>query len=346
MRAWELQDFGLENLRLVDRPEPVPGPGQIAVRVRAAALNSRDLQVIADKYDPEQRLPIVPVSDGVGEVIAVGAGVDRIRLGERVIGAFAQKWIAGERTWDRWASHLGGHRDGMLQDIVLLDAEGAVRVPAYLTDLQAAAAGAAWATAWQALFGQGGLQPGQTVLAQGTGGVSVAALQLASAAGARVIVTSGSDAKLARARALGAAVGINYRERPDWEAAVLDATGGEGVDHVIDNVGDLERTVACVKVGGLVSLVGYLGQLRLVLDQAPPAYRYDVPILPVLLRNVRLQGLSVGPRESYDAMMRAIEANRIVPAVDERVFAFEAAPEALRYLASGAHFGKICIAVG
>ncbi len=345
MRAWELQAFGLDHLLLVERPEPVPGPGQVAVRVRAAALNSRDLQVIVDKYDPQQRLPIVPVSDGVGEVIAVGAGVTRVAAGDRVIGAFAQKWIAGERTPERWASHLGGHRDGMLQEIVLLDGDGAVRVPPHLTDLQAAAAGAAWATAWQALFGQGALRPGQTLLVQGTGGIAIAALQLGTAAGARVIVTSGSDAKLARALALGAVAAINYRARPDWDAAVLEVTGGEGVDHVVENIGDLQRSVGCLKVGGLISLVGYLAQLDLVLDQAPPDYRYDVAVLPILLRNARLQGLSVGPRESYDAMMRAIEANRIAPVVDERVFPFVAAKDALRYLGSGAHFGKVCITV-
>ena len=343
MRAWELQAFGLDNLVLAERPEPTPGPGQIAIRVRAAALNSRDLQVIANRYDPNQRLPIVPASDGVGEVVAVGDGVTRVAVGDRVVPAFAQGWVAGERTWERWLTHTGGHHDGMLQEVAVLDAEAAVRVPEHLTDLQAAAACVAWATAWQALFAQGGLQPGQTVLVQGTGGVSIGALQLAVAAGARVIVTSGSDEKLERAKALGAEAGVNYRTRPDWDAAVLELTGGEGVDHVIENAGDLERSAACLRVGGLVSLIGYLSQLDIDAPFVP--YRYELSVLTALLRNVRIQGISAAPRESYDAMMRVIAANRIEPVVDERVFAFEEAPAALRHLAAGAHFGKVCVQV-
>ena len=343
MRAWELQAFGLDNLVLVDRPEPRPGPGQVAVRVKAAALNSRDLQVMANRYLPDQRLPIVPLCDGVGEVVAVGEGVTRLAVGDRVVPAFAQRWVAGARTPERWLSHGGGHLDGMLQEVALLEADGAAIVAEHLTDLQAAAAGAAWATAWQALFVQGGLRAGDTVLVLGTGGVSIAALQLAAAAGARVIVTSGSDEKIERAKALGAVAGVNYRSRPDWDAAVLELTGGEGVDHVVENAGDLERSASCLRVGGMISLIGYLAQLDL--SKPPVPYRLEVPLGTALQRNIRIQGITVGPRESYDSMMRALAANRIEPVVDSRVFAFEEAPEAFRHLERGAHFGKVCVQV-
>jgi NADPH:quinone reductase-like Zn-dependent oxidoreductase len=343
MRAWELQAFGLDNLVLVDRPEPQPGPGQVAVRVKAAALNSRDLQVMADRYLPDQRLPIVPLCDGVGEVVALGEGVTRLAVGDRVLPAFAQRWVAGERTPERWLSHGGGHLDGMLQEVALLEADGAALVPEHLSDVQAAAAGAAWATAWQALFVQGGLRAGETVLVLGTGGVSIAALQLAVAAGAQVIVTSGSDEKIEQAKGLGALGGVNYRSRPDWDAAVLELTGGEGVDHVVENAGDLERSAGCLRMGGLISLIGYLSQLDL--SKPPVPYRYELSVRSALQRNIRIQGITVGPRESYDSMLRAIAANRIEPAVDSRVFAFEEAPDAFRHLASGTHFGKVCVSV-
>lgn len=341
MRAWELQRFGLEHLRLVERPVPEPGPGQVLVRVRAAALNSRDLQVIHDRYDPEQRLPVVPVSDGVGEIVALGDGVREHAVGDRVVGLFAQGWLAGERTWERWLTHLGGHLDGMLQEYVLLSAAGAVPVPSYLSDVEAAAATSAAATAWQALVELGRIAPGQTVLIQGTGGVAMFALQFARLAGARTIVTSSSDDKLERARKLGAEVGVNYRLHPDWHEVVLRLTGDAGVDHVVELAGDLERSIRCLKVGGLVSLVGYAGQLDLVSTPSPPL-TYTASVITVLVRNARLQALSCAPRESWERMYNAMEAAELRPAID-RVFPFEQAIEALRHLSSGAHLGKVCI---
>jgi NADPH:quinone reductase-like Zn-dependent oxidoreductase len=342
VRAWELQGFSLDELVLVERPVPEPGPREVLVRVLATALNSRDLQVIHDQYDPDQRLPLVPVSDGVGEIVAVGDEVGRAAVGDRVVGAFAQGWIAGERTWERWLTHLGGHRDGLLQEYALLDADGAVPAPAYLGDAEAAAATSAAATAWQALVVQGGIRAGQTVLVQGTGGVALFALQFARLTGADVIVTSGHEEKLERALALGARAGINYRENVDWDERVLELTGGVGVDHVLETAGDLTRSLNCLRVGGLVSCVGYLGQLDLDATGAPD-WRYSTGIIPVLVKNARLQGLSAAPRETYEEMYRAMERTRLQPQVD-RVFPFEEATDALRYLKSGAHFGKVCIA--
>jgi NADPH:quinone reductase-like Zn-dependent oxidoreductase len=343
MRAWELQRFGLEHLRLVERPVPEPGPGQVVVRIGAAALNSRDLQVINDQYDPEQRLPIVPVSDGCGEVVAVGEGVGEPAVGDRVVGLFAQGWISGERTWERWLTHLGGHYDGVLQDYVVLSAAGAVPVPAYLTDAEAASATSAAATAWRALVELGDLQPGQTVLVQGTGGVAMFALQIARLAGARVVATSSSDEKLEQVRALGAAATVNYRRHPEWQDEVLRLTDGEGVDHVVETAGDLERSIRCLRVGGLVSLAGYLGQLDFE-SPDPPPWTYTVSVITVLLRNARFQALSCAPRESWDRMFRAFERAELRPVVD-RIFPFGEAVEALRFLQSGEHVGKVCVDV-
>jgi NADPH:quinone reductase-like Zn-dependent oxidoreductase len=343
MRAWELQRFGLEHLHLVERPIPEPGPGQVLVRVRAAALNSRDLQVINDRYDPEQRLPIVPVSDGCGEVVAVGDGVLEPAVGDRVVGLFAQGWLSGERTWERWLTHLGGHLDGVLQEYVVLSASGAVPVPGYLTDAEAAASTSAAATAWRAVVELGHAQPGQTVLVQGTGGVATFALQFARLAGARVIVTSSTDQKLARARELGAGGTVNYRRHSEWHDEVLRLTDGEGVDHVVETAADLERSIRCLRVGGLVSLVGYVGQLDLASADAPP-WTYTASVITVLLRNARFQALSCAPRESWEHMYRALEHAELRPVID-RTFAFEEAVDALRYLQSAAHVGKVCIDV-
>ncbi len=206
MRAMEIQGaFGLDHLVLVERPDPVPGPGQVLVRLRAASLNYRDLLTVEGKYNPKQKLPLIPCSDGAGEVVAVGEGVTRVRPNDRVCPIFAQRWIAGEPTRDRLRSTLGGPLDGTLAELAVFDQEGLVKIPEHLTDEEAATLPCAAVTAWTALDG---ITAGDTVLLQGTGGVSIFALQLANLRGARVIITSSSDEKLARARELGAAAGI------------------------------------------------------------------------------------------------------------------------------------------
>lgn len=341
MKAWELGSFGLENLKLVDRPLPEPGPGQVRLRLGAAALNSRDLQVIGNRYDPNQRLPIVPACDGVGVVDAVGTGVARVKVGERVIPAFAQGWISGARTWAKWSTHVGGHYDGTLQQYCVLEAKGVCAAPAHLTDVEAAACGVAAVTAWEALIERGGLRAGQTVLVQGTGGVAMFALQFARMHGARVIVTSSSDAKLAKCRELGADATVNYRTTPDWDRAVNELTGGDGVDFVVETAGDLERSVGCLAVGGLVSLVGYSSQIAA--GGAGP-YTYSVGIFPMLLKMGRVQAITAAPRESYDHMLAAIAANGMRPVVGA-TFPFAETPAALRALAKGDAFGKICVQI-
>ena len=326
--------FGLENLRIVEREEPEPGPGQVRLAMRAASLNFRDLLTIRGHYNPRQPLPLVPCSDGVGEVVAVGAGVKRVSVGDRVMPIFAQEWLHGEPGPRALRSTLGGPRDGTLAEQMVVDAEGVVPVPEYLSDEEAACLPCAAVTAWTALVTRGGLTAGDTVLVQGTGGVSVFALQIAVAAGARVIVTSSSDAKLERAMALGAWKGINYVDNPEWGVTVAKETGG--VDHVIEvgGAGTLAQSLKAVRTGGQISVIGVLSGTSTELD-----------VIPVLMRCVRLQGIFVGHRASFEAMNRALEAAQIRPVVD-RVFELDDTRSALEHMAAGAHFGKVCLRVG
>jgi NADPH:quinone reductase-like Zn-dependent oxidoreductase len=333
MRAYVLQkSFGLEELKLTERPDPELGPGQVLVRLRAVSLNYRDLLVVQGKYDPRMRLPRIPCSDGAGEVVAVGPGVSRIRPGERVVGMFMQGWIEGPLTAAKGRTALGGELDGMLAEHVVLSAEGVSPFPDYLSFEEAATLPCAALTAWNALIEQGGLRPGETVLLQGTGGVSLFALQLAKAAGARGIITSSSEEKLARARKLGADEGINYKTTPDWDRRARELAGG-GVDHVVEvgGAGTLNRSLRAVRTGGHIALIGVLAGV------AGP-----VDTVVILHRAIRVQGVYVGSRQMFEAMCRALTVNRIKPVVD-RVFPFEEAVSAFRLMESGGHFGKIVI---
>jgi NADPH:quinone reductase-like Zn-dependent oxidoreductase len=335
MKVIELQNtFGIDSLTLVERPEPQPGPGQVLVNLRAVSLNYRDLMVVKGLYNPKLRLPMVPLSDGVGEVAAVGAGVTRVKVGDRVAGIFMQKWLAGELTEAKARSTLGGGQEGMLTEAVVLHEDGVVHVPEHLSNEEAATLPCAAVTAWHALIVEGGLKPGDTVLVQGTGGVSLFALQVARLTGARVIATSSSDDKLARVRALGASDAINYKTAPDWDERVRQLTGGVGVEHVVEvgGAGTLPKSLRAVRLGGRISLIGVLSGA----GQVNP--------MPILMKNVRVQGIFVGSREMFEAMNRAIALHQLRPVVD-RVFAFHEIREALRYMESGAHFGKICLKV-
>jgi NADPH:quinone reductase-like Zn-dependent oxidoreductase len=336
MKRYELPAFGLDNLKPVDRPRPEPAAGQALVRVTATSLNYRDLMVVKGLYNPRMPLPRVPFSDGAGVVESVGPGVTRVKPGDRVAGIFMQAWLDGPLTEEKGRSALGGSIDGVLSEYVALDAEGLVHTPAHLSDEQAACLPCAAVTAWNALVTQGNLKAGDTVLVQGTGGVSLFALQFARLHGARVIATSGSDEKLDRAKALGAADGVNYRTTPDWDTAVLDLTGGNGVDHVVEvgGAGTLERSLRAVRIMGTVSQIGVLTGLT-----------QDLNIAPLLMKHIRLQGIYVGSRAMFEDMNRAIAASKLVPVVD-RVFPFERAADALRHMEAGAHFGKIVVRVG
>jgi NADPH:quinone reductase-like Zn-dependent oxidoreductase len=336
MRVWEIQErFGLDALATVDRAEPEPGPGQVVVRVRAASLNYRDLLTVEGAYNPRQPLPLIPLSDGAGEVAAVGSGVTRVKEGDRVVGNFAQKWISGTPSRERLRTSLGGPLDGMAAERVLLDAEGVVAIPEHLSFEEAACLPCAAVTAWNALVAQGNLTAGDTVLVLGTGGVALFALQLARLLGGRVIVTSSSDAKLERAKALGATDVVNYDTTPSWDEAVKTMTNGQGVDNVLElgGAGTLARSLRAVRFGGQVSLIGNLSGLDAQLNLAH-----------VFMRGVRLQGILVGNRDMFEAMNRAITLHRMRPVID-RTFAFDDLPAALEHLKGRGHFGKIVLRV-
>ena len=333
MKAYELQGgFGIDSLKPIERPELMPGVGQVLLQMRAWSLNYRDLLMVKGLYNPKLRLPFTPLSDGVGTVVAVGAGVTRVKAGDRVAGIFMQQWLDGEITEAKGRSALGGAIDGVFAEQVVLDAEGVVQVPPHLTDEEAATLPCAAVTAWRALVTEGRLKAGDAVLIQGTGGVSLFALQFARAHGARVIATSSSDAKLARARELGAEGTINYRTTADWGQRVRELTGGTGVDHVVEvgGAGTFAQSMAAVRMGGRISLIGVLSGA----GQINPT--------PILMKSVCVQGIFVGSRAMFEEMNRAIAAQQMRPVVD-RVFAFEELREALRHLENAAHFGKIVL---
>lgn len=319
MRAWQLDDWSIDRLRLVERPRPSPGPRQVLLRMRAASLNYRDLVVPRRGYGAGTgELPLVPVSDGAGEVVELGEGASRFSLGDKVIPCFFQ---AGRS--------LGGPLDGVLQEYRAFDEAGLFRAPAHLSDEEAATLPCAALTAWSAIVVEGRTKPGDSVLVQGTGGVSLFALQFAKLCGARVTVVSGSDAKLGRARALGADQGFNYRNTPEWGKQT------RGHDLVVDVGGadSAPQALRAVKAGGTICLIGVVSGQSMTL-----------PLGPIVTRGVRLQGVTVGTPKGFEAMLRAVEQHCLKPVVD-RVFRFEELREALDYLASGAHFGKICLAL-
>lgn len=336
MRAVEIREaFGLDNLALAERPEPRPGSGQVLLRMRAASLNYRDLMMVKGEYNPRQRLPLIPCSDGVGEIVEVGEGVTRVQPGDRVCGIFAQRWLAGEPTRERIRATLGGPLDGTLAEWMVLPEEGVVKVPAHLTDEEAAALPCAAVTAWNAVVGEGAVKAGQTVLVQGTGGVSIFALQFAKLFGARVIVTSSQDEKLERARELGADEGINYRETPNWGAQVKELTGGVGADLVVEvgGAGTLEQSLQAVRIGGTISLIGVLA------GGAP-----QIRLTSIFMQKIRVQGILVGHRDSFEEMNRAIAHHHLRPVID-RVFPLEETRPAFDHMAAGGHFGKIAVRI-
>jgi NADPH:quinone reductase-like Zn-dependent oxidoreductase len=337
MKAYEIRDgFGLDKLVACERPDPAPGPFQVRVRVKATSLNQRDLMMVEGRYNPRQKLPLIPNSDGAGVVDAVGPGVTRVKPGERVMGLFSQAWLAGEPSRAAQVSTLGGPLDGALADTMLLHEDGVIPTPAYLSDEEAATLPCAALTAWSALVTYGGLKAGDTVLVQGTGGVSIFGLQLARMMGARVILTSSRDDKLEKARALGAHEVVNYVTTADWDKAARAMTGGVGVDHVVEvgGAGTFEKSLRAVRMGGTVSVIGVLS-----------GGAGTVPLTPVLMQNLRVQGIFVGHRQGFEALNRAMTLHGVRPVVD-RVFPFAEARAAFEYLKSGAHFGKVVIRVG
>ncbi|MCW5731257.1 MAG: NAD(P)-dependent alcohol dehydrogenase [Alphaproteobacteria bacterium] len=337
MKQWRVSGgAGLDHLQLVEVPVPEPGPREVLVRLGAAALNYRDLLTIKGGYGSRQLKELVPLSDGAGTVEALGPGVTRFGVGDRVTANFFQSWIGGPPSEARLAGNLGGMLEGTLTEYRVFHEDGLVATPPHLSDAEAASLTCAGLTAWSAVVTQGRVQPGETVLVQGTGGVSLFALQFARMAGARIIATSSSEEKLARLRQLGADETINYRTTPDWGKVARGMAGGLGVDHVVEvgGAGTLNQSIRAVRVGGTISMIGVL---------AGPA-EGDLAIPLVVMQNIRLQGVTVGSRDQMEAMCRAIARLGVRPVID-RIFPFAEAKDAFAHMAAGRHFGKVAIAL-
>ncbi len=337
MRAYQLPKggAGIDALTLVDRPIPKPLYRQVLVKVAAWSLNYRDLLITRGGYRAPVRDNFIPLSDGAGEVVEVGPGVTRVKAGDKVAGCFFQRWAGGDPSPTLQASALGGGLDGMLAEFAVLEEEGVVKIPEHLSLEEGATLPCAGVTAWDAIMNHAKLVAGQTVLLQGTGGVSIFGVQLARAMGIVVIVTSSSDEKLARAKALGAAFGINYKTTPEWDKAARDFTGGRGVDHVLEvgGVATLTRSFGAIRHGGKISIIGSVSGGATELN----------PGL-IFSKRANVQGISVGSMQSFEAMNAAIAASKLKPAID-RVFGFDEVKAAFNHMAAGAHFGKIVIRV-
>jgi NADPH:quinone reductase-like Zn-dependent oxidoreductase len=330
MRAMVLEGgTGLDHLKPSERPQPAPGPGEVLVRLQAASINYRDLATVT-MMAPSR--PLIPLSDGAGVVEAVGAGVSRVKVGDLVTPNFFPHWIAGRPTPQRLAA-LGGALDGVACEAIALPADGVTKAPAGWSAVEAATLPCAAVTAWRGLIVEGNLRAGETVLVQGTGGVSIFALQFAKLAGARVIVTSSSDEKLERAKALGADAVINYRQTPDWATAARELTGGRGVDHVVEvgGAGTFQQSIAACARGGSIAVIGVLS-----------GFVKDLNVAAMFGGNLHINGITVGSREHAEQMTAAIEVAGLKPVID-RHFPLEQLPEALALMQAGGHFGKVVI---
>ena len=337
MKAYEVQQFGIENLALVERERPKPAAREVLVKFRAASLNYRDLMVAEGTYNPRMKMPAVPLSDGAGEVVALGEGATRWKAGDRVMPIFAQRWIDGDVTEEKRRTSLGAGAqwDGVLREFGAFDEDGLVGIPEHLSYEEAATLPCAAVTAWHSLVVSGRLKAGDTVLTLGTGGVSIFALQFAKLFGARVISTTGSDEKAGKLRELGADEVINYRTREDWDTAVRELTDNRGVDHVVEvgGSGTLGRSVSAARLGGHVAIIGAL------------TVAGDFNPITVFMKAIRLQGIFVGSRTIFEEMLKAVVVAKMKPVID-RVFGFADAREAMQYMHSGAHFGKVVVQIG
>lgn len=337
MKAYEIRQFGIDNLSIADHEKPAPKVGEVLIKFQAASLNYRDFMVVSGTYNPRIKLPAVPFSDGAGEVAAVGEGVTKWKAGDRVMPIFAQGWFDGETSEEKRRTSLGAGAqwDGVLREYGAFSQESVVRIPEYLSYEEAATLPCAALTAWNALTVSGRLKAGETVVTLGTGGVSIFALQFAKLSGARVIVTSGSDKKLERAKHLGADETVNYKTREDWDNAVLEFTGKGGADHIVEvgGSGTLAKSLNAVRIGGHVAMIGALSGP----GQFNPVH--------VFMKAIRLQGVFVGSRHMFEEMNRAIAISKLGPVID-KTFAFDEVRDALRYMESGSHFGKIVVKIG
>jgi NADPH:quinone reductase-like Zn-dependent oxidoreductase len=336
MKTWRVATGGkIDGLKLVEEAPAPLGPRQVRVRLRANSINFRDLMVLNGFYPVLTQQPLVPGSDGAGDVIETGIEVTLFRTGDRVVTCFFPNWVEGRVTPAKVAGPLGGGGAGTFSEEIVLDQDALVRAPAHLEYSEATTLTCAGVTAWNALFASGGLRPGGTVLLLGTGGVSIWALQLAKAAGARVIITSSSDVKLEKAKALGADACINYQTHPEWSTEVKRLTDGEGVDMVLEVGGEktIGHSLASLQMGGTIVVIGGVSG-------------FGGAIVPrsLISTSTRVQGVYVGSRQMHEDLARFVSLHRIKPVVD-KVFAFGDAQEAFRHFEGGRHFGKVALSV-
>ncbi|WP_413726414.1 zinc-dependent alcohol dehydrogenase family protein [Sodalis sp. RH16] len=335
MKAWLLKDFGMENLQLEEIPTPEPKTGELLIKVGAVSLNYRDKVIVEGLYEPNMiPKPLIPVSDAAGKVVKTGPGVSRFKIGDRVSSTLYSRWIDGAPGPNEPDYCFGAPLPGGLAEYMIIHEESAVLAPDNLSDEETATLPIAALTAWFSLMDVGHLQRGQTLLVQGTGGVSLFAVQIATALGARVIATSGRDENLAKIRALGAAEGINYKKHPDWAKEALALTGGNGVDLLLDVAGGngLNQSVAATKPAGLIAQIGFLSGQTASLD-----------IMPLLFRQTTIRGIAVGHRTSFERMNIFLNQHQIKPVID-KVYPFSEARQAYQHLARGP-FGKVVITI-
>jgi NADPH:quinone reductase-like Zn-dependent oxidoreductase len=336
MKAYEIQQFGIENLSPVERETPKPKDTEVLVKINATSLNYRDLMMVKGGYNPKLKLPLIPFSDGAGEVVEVGENVTKWQVGDRVSPTFMQGWIDGEIEFKKARTALGGDLDGCLREYAAFDENGLVRIPDHLSDEEAATLPCAALTAYHALFVSGCLKPDDTVLIQGTGGVSIFALQLASVYGCQTFVISSSDEKLQRAKELGADFLINYNETPDWDKKILDLTERRGVDHVVEVGGasTIQKSLNAVRMGGHIAVIGALS-----------GGQGEISPVSILMKSVKLQGIFVGSRQMFEQMNQLLCLHNNIKPVIDKTFEFENVKDALSYMKSGSHFGKIVVRI-
>ena len=337
MKVYELRDnSGPSGLMVVEKPIPKPGIGEVLVRIRAVTLNYRDLLILKGGYGSHQKLPLIPLSDGAGVVEAIGPSVRRFKPGDRVVGGFFDNWISGGPTKEKIEGAVGGSVDGVLAEYRIFRQDVLVMTPSHLSDEEAASLPCAGLTAWNAVVNLGGVKPGDVVLTQGTGGVSLFALQFAKMSGARVISTSSSDNKIARLKQLGADQTVNYTSVSAWGKLAREYTNSRGVDLVVEvgGSGTLNESIRATRIGGSIALIGVL---------AGPA-QGDTRLPLIVMQQQRIQGVTVGSVENLQAMVDAIAANEMHPVMDQP-FSFENARDAFAYMAAGKHFGKIAITI-
>lgn len=336
MKAYEINEFGIDNLTLAERDEPTSKASEVKVKFHAASLNFRDLMMIKGAYNPRLKMPLVPFSDGAGEVTEIGESVTKFKVGDRVTPIFMQGWIDGAIDANKGRTALGGDTDGCLREFGTFDENGLVCIPDHFSYEEAATLPCAAVTAYHALFESGRMKSDDSILLEGTGGVSIFALQFAAALGTRIIITSSSDEKLERAKELGATDFINYKQREDWDKAVLELTDKRGVDTVVEVGGaeTISKAINAVKVGGHIAVIGVLSGTT-----------GGINPVNLLMKSIRLQGIYVGSRQMFEDMNRMLNQYVHIKPVIDRTFDFGEVKDALKYMENGEHFGKVVVRI-